>query len=76
MATCNYSNYNSYMSINDVNRILHDYRHGSGSYENQNNRQYNYFVNNTHSFPSYGNNQYGGNYNTNSGGYYMSSNYL
>ena len=75
MATCNYSNYNSYMSINDVNRILHDYRHGSGSYERLNNSQYNYFVNNTHSFPSYGTTQYGRN-NNNSTGYYMSSNYL
>ena len=76
MSTCNYSNYNSSISINDVSRILHDYRHGAGSYERQTNSQYNYFVNNAHSFPNYGATQSGGNYNHSNGGYYMSSNYL
>jgi hypothetical protein len=67
----------SQMSINDVYRILHDHRHGVGSYERYNNSQYNYYVSNTHSFPSYGNNQYSGNNNnTSSSSYYMSSKYL
>ena len=61
------------MSINDVNRILHDYHHGTGSYERQNSNMYNYYVNTTSysNSPSYGQPQRGGN-----NGYYMSSNYL
>ncbi len=76
MSSCNYSNYNSHMSINDVNRILHDYRHGSGSYERHTNSQYSFFVNSTQSFPSYGNTQYRGNNNNSDTGYYNSMNYL
>lgn len=62
------------MSINDVNRILHDYHNGNGSYERQNNNTYNYFVSSSTSYgsnSSYGQPQYGGN-----NGYYMSSNFL
>jgi hypothetical protein len=71
----NYNSQNSHMSINDVNRILHDYRHGAGSYEHQASSQYSFFVNTTRSFSSYGHQQYGGNKPANVG-YYMSSNYL
>lgn len=38
------------MSVNDVNRILYDYRHGSGAYNQQINSMYNYFVNSTTSY--------------------------
>ena len=75
MSNYTYNNYNSHISINDVNRILHDYRHGTGSYEHQASSQYSFFVNTTSSFPSYGQKQYGGNKQCNEG-YYMSSNYL
>jgi hypothetical protein len=71
-----YNQNNSYMSENDVSRILHDYRNGSGSYERRNNIQYNYFVNNTSYPTSYGNTQYGGGSRQGNNGYYMSSNYL
>jgi hypothetical protein len=66
------------MSINDVNRLLHDYRHGVGSYQQQNNRQYNFFVKNTYSSSGYGgNNQSGDNSNySNRDNIYMSSEYL
>ena len=40
----------STMSVNDVNRILYDYRHGSGAYNQQTNSMYNYFVNSTTSY--------------------------
>ncbi len=62
------------MTDNDVNRILHDYRHGNGSYEQQNNSQYSFFVNNTYGITGYGQTQNGGGNGHN--GYYMSSNYL
>ena len=38
------------MSINDVNRILYDYRHGSGAYNQQSNSMYYGYVNSTMSY--------------------------
>jgi hypothetical protein len=72
MSTTFYNN--GYMSINDVNRILHDYRNGNGSYERQNSNTYTYYVNSSTSHgsnSSYGNSQCG-----NNNGYYMSSSFL
>jgi hypothetical protein len=37
-------------SMNDVNRFLHDYRHGQGSYDNIGNSMYNSLVNSTQSY--------------------------
>lgn len=73
MSSYNYSN--SYMSINRRDEILHDYRHGVGSYQRQNNNQYNFLINNTYGISSYGQNQNVGN-SRNTNGYYMSGNYL
>ena len=71
------------MSINDVNRILHDYRHGSGSYNQQSNSMYYGFVNSTMSYGYSSNSTYSNastnrsNYANhtpyNSSGYYYSS---
>lgn len=71
------------MSINDVNRILHDYRHGSGAYNQQQETTYNSFVISTINY-GYSNqpitltktpNYYSSTCNTpyNSNGYYYSS---
>ncbi len=43
-----YSNSNSY-TMNDVNRFLHDYRNGSGTYDRTNNSYYGSLVNSTQS---------------------------
>jgi hypothetical protein len=50
-----YTNSNSSTySMNDVNRFLHDYRNGQGSYDNSSNSMYNSLVNST------GNSNYNG----------------
>jgi hypothetical protein len=52
----------NHMSTNDVDRILYDYRHGTGSYENRNNSVYNYYINSTMSYNYSSTNSSGGNY--------------
>ena len=49
MSYYNNSNSRCY-SMNDVNRFLHDYRHGQGSYDNMSNSMYSSLVNSTQSY--------------------------
>ena len=77
------SNSGSY-SMNDVNRFLHDYRNGRGSYDNMGNSTFNSLVNSTQNYGNYNSGSSGTSYNSSSrdrcntpynsnGNYYSSS---
>ena len=50
------SYYTNSCSMNDVNRFLHDYRHGQGSYDSMSNSMYGSLVNSTNSYSYSGSN--------------------